>query len=158
MRTTLFALAVLAAPLGAFAQEDTRDARLEVAREYSARAMEDMDMGAMIQTMYQPIVDQARAAGQTVSEDQIERLDALYQEVFAPEMQRIMEGQPEIMADLFTLPELEALSEFYASDVGRSVMTKMPQVMQSVQPEIMTMVERTMPTVIPQVMQILQGG
>ena len=149
---TIAILACLALP--AWAQDD-RAARLDVARGYVEATLADIDMGAMISTMYAPVLDQVRASGQEVSEAQVAEIDALYQETFTGPMREIMLAQDEIMADLLTLEEIQALADFYATDAGSSVMRKLPEMTARQQPQIMALIETTMPTVIPQLQEIL---
>jgi uncharacterized protein len=107
--------------------------------------------------MYQPIIDQFAAAGRPLSPDQIARIDAIYQETMGDELLAIMRGQVGTMVEIFTLEELTALYEFYTSEIGRRVMSRLPEVMERSQPEIIAMAERTMPLIVPQVMAIIDG-
>lgn len=61
--------------------------------------------------------------------EQLAKIDALYQENYADKMATIMSSQDEIMADTLTLPELEALRDLYASESGRAVMVKLPDIL-----------------------------
>jgi hypothetical protein len=142
----------LAAP--ALAQ-DTREARLAVAQTYIDATLADMDMPALIRTMYQPILDQIASSGTRLTQGQIDRIDALYQQEMGPPMLNIMQQQAGIMADLFTLEEIETLARFYNTPVGRSVMQKLPQLVQAQQPAILAMVQNAMPRLIPQIQAIL---
>jgi hypothetical protein len=130
-----FALCLLA-PLPGHAQDD-RAARLEVAKEYVASTVADMDMGRVIEQMWKPLVPQIEGSiGKALSEDQLKQIDALYQETYAGKMIEIMSAQDEVMADLLTLPEIEALRDFYASENGRAVMMKLPDILAAQQPQI----------------------
>jgi len=144
---------VTALPL--HAQEDTREARLAVAEAYVEATLEDMDMAAVVRTMYLPLVDQFRAQGMPITDAQVAELDALYQAQMAGPMAEIMRQQPETMANIMTLEEITALRDFYATPVGRSVMMRLPEILSAQQPQIMAMVEGRMPVIIPQVQQIL---
>lgn len=132
---------------------ETREERLAVATEYNDAALADMDMDAMITTMWEPLVTQVAPQATDEQKDQIH---ALYVETFQPRMTEMMKQQPDIMADIYSLEELEALRDFYATPVGKSVIMKLPQVMQAIQPQLMAMVQETIPTIIPQVQQILE--
>lgn len=61
------------------------------------------------------------------------------------------------MADMLTLDEIRALRDFYATDLGRAVMMKMPDIMAKQQPAIMAMVQVTMPVVMPKLQEIVAG-
>ncbi len=153
-RLALTTLAVLAFSLPALGQ-DTRETRLARAQEYVAQSIMDLDLEAVVRSMYRPVLDQVAASGQQLSQDQIDRIDALYRATMLEPLRAIMMQQDQVMADLFTLEEIEALLAFYTSPVGRSVMTKMPQLMEIQQPAILNMVQSTMPTLIPQLQAII---
>ena len=154
LKTVAFSLCLLAPSVG-FAQDD-RDARLVVAKEYVTSAVADMDMPRVIEQMWQPLVQQIETStGTTLTPVQLEKINALYQETYATKMTDIMGAQDEIMADLLTLPELEALRDFYASEHGRAVMIKMPDIIAKQQPQIMEMVQATMPVIMPQLQAII---
>lgn len=153
-RLALTALAVVAFSLPALAQ-DTRETRLARAQDYVAQSMMDLDLEAVVRSMYRPVLDQVAASGRQLSQDQIDRIDALYMATMLEPLRAIMMQQDQVMADLFTLEEIEALLAFYTSPVGRSVMTKMPQLMEVQQPAILNMVQSTMPTLIPQLQAII---
>lgn len=144
----------LAAALPAAAQ-DTPEARLAAARAHTALVLQDLDIADVVRTMYAPLLDQLRSAGRAPTEDQLARLDALYQETMAAPLLEILGRQDQVMAEIFTLEEIEALAAFYASPVGRQVMTKLPRLIEAQQPEIMAMVQREVPRLIPQIQAIL---
>ena len=129
-----------------------------VAQEYVAQSLADMDMARVIGQMRQPLVRQIEGStGKALTPDQPAKIDTLYQETFAEKMTRFMSAQDAIMADLLTLPELEALRDFYASEAGRSVMIKLPDVLAKQQPLIMTMAQESMPVVMPKLQEIVVG-
>lgn len=136
---------------------DTYENRLAAATAYTQQTMADMDMEAMIRTMYAPLLDQIRGQGQVVTGDQVAQIHALYMDTMLEPLTTIMEGQNTVMAELFTLEEITALAEFYNTPVGRSVMTKLPQMMERLQPQIMVFVQGAMPQLIPELQRILGG-
>ncbi len=157
MRHVLTALPLafsLALTAPAFA--DTREERLAIANEYVANTFRDMDMEALIRTMWMPLVDQVTAQGQVVSDEQRTKIHALYMETFSDPMKSLMEGQGAVMADLFSLAELEKLRDFYATPEGRAIMQKMPEVMKAIQPEILLMIQQTLPDLMPKLTEIIQ--
>ncbi|MFN4191464.1 MAG: DUF2059 domain-containing protein [Tabrizicola sp.] len=151
----LFLAALLALPLPALAE--TREERVAVAAEYVELALQGFDMTAMIETMYQPILQQVAAGGQTLSEDQIGRIRQLYLDTFTEPMTRLMRDQAGIMADMFTLAEITALRDFYATPEGRSVMAKLPQLTAAQQPGMMALINDKMQGLMPQVLAIING-
>ncbi len=59
----LLIVTLLALPLPALAE--TREERVAVATEYVDLALQGFDMGAVIETMYQPVLQQVAAGGQS---------------------------------------------------------------------------------------------
>lgn len=154
MRPLILA-ALLSLPLPALAE--TREERIAVADDYVTMALAGFDMAAVIDTMWLPIVQQAEAAGQTVSADQQAALKALYSEAFTEPMTALMKDQSTIMADIMTLAEITALRDFYATPEGRSVMAKLPQLTAAQQPGVAKLVTEKMDGLMPQVLAILNG-
>jgi hypothetical protein len=145
----------LALPLPALAE--TRDERVAVARDYVELALQGFDMGAVIDTMYQPILQQVTAGGQTLTDDQVDRIRKLYADTFTQPMTDLMRDQAEIMADMMTLAEITALRDFYATPEGRSVMAKLPQLTAAQQPGVGKLIEEKMAPLMPQVLAIING-
>ncbi|MGL4235922.1 DUF2059 domain-containing protein [Tabrizicola sp.] len=146
---------LLALPLPALAE--TREERVAVAKEYVELALQGFDMSAMIETMYQPVLQQVAAGGQTLSEDQVGQIRQLYLDTFTEPMNKLMRDQSQIMADMMTLAELTALRDFYATPEGRSVMAKLPQLTAAQQPGIMALINENMSTLMPKVLAIING-
>lgn len=153
MFSLILRAALVVALLSTASYADTREERLAVAQDYTENTIADMDMDNVIRTMWEPILPMM---GITATNEQKAEIQALYMEVVEPRMIDILNGQAAIMADLFTLEELEALRDFYATPRGRSIMQKLPEVMKKVNPEIIAMVQETMPNVLPKVKEILE--
>ena len=137
------------------AAQDTYAARLAAANAYVTQSIGDIDLEAMVRTMYAPVLDQVRANGGRLSQAQINEIDALYMQIMLEPLRQIMLQQDRVMADQFTLEEINALLAFYTSPVGRSVMTKLPQLVQAQQPAVMAMVQSSMATLVPRLQAIL---
>ena len=149
-------LAVLMAlPLPALAE--TREDRVAAAEEYVELALQGFDMSAIIETMYQPVLQQVAAGGQTLSDAQIAQIRTLYLDTFTNPMTTLMRDQAQIMADLMTLGEITALRDFYATPEGRSVMAKLPQLTAAQQPGVMQLINDNMGRLMPQVLAIING-
>jgi len=101
---------------------ETREERLEVARSYTEMTVQDMDISAVIGLMYLPTVDLIKASGQTITDEEVAQLEAVFMEVYAAKMTDIFLANDEIMADMFTLAEIEALKEFYETPQGKVVL------------------------------------
>lgn len=148
-------LALLALPLPALAE--TREERVAVATEYVDLALQGFDMAAVIETMYQPILQQVAAGGQTLTEDQVATIRKLYLDTFTEPMTTLMRDQAQIMADMMTLGEITALRDFYATPEGRSVLAKLPQLTAAQQPGVMALINDKMSGLMPQVLAIVNG-
>jgi hypothetical protein len=155
MRALILATALLTLPLTGFAE--TREERLAVAEEYIDLALQDMDMAAIMTSMWRPLVQQAEAAGSVVTEDQQARLQTLYMETFEGPMTQLMKDQAGIVADIMTLGEITALRDFYKTPDGRAVMAKLPQLIQAQQPGVMALMQDNLPVLMPKVMAVLNG-
>lgn len=142
--------------LPAFAQS-TREERLAIAQEYIEASLADMDTARLLQSMYAPIIAQIEASGQTVTDDQRARVHALYERELLQPLMDIMAAQSDTMADLFTIEEITALRDFYNTSIGRSVMSKLPLVIETQQPQIMATVQGVFPRLIPELQAILQN-
>jgi Uncharacterized protein conserved in bacteria (DUF2059) len=147
--------ALLALPLPALAE--TREERVAAAAEYVELALDGFDMAAVIETMYQPILGQVEAGGQTLTEDQVAKIRTLYLDTFTDPMNALMRDQAQIMADIMTLGEITALRDFYATPEGKSVMAKLPQLTAAQQPGVMALVNDQMEGLMPQVLAIING-
>lgn len=151
----LLLAALLALPLPVLAE--TREEREAVASEYVELALQGFDMTAMIETMYQPILQQVAAGGQTLSDEQVGKIRQLYLDTFTQPMAKLMRDQAGIMADMFTLAEITALRDFYATPEGRSVMAKLPQLTAAQQPGMMALINDQMQGLMPKVLAIING-
>lgn len=150
---TLVVLLALSFP----ALAETREERLAVAKEYVDLALQGFDLNAVIETMYQPILSQVAAGGQTLTEDQIAQIRQLYLDTFTGPMTALMRDQAQIMADMMTLGEITALRDFYATPEGRSVLAKLPQLTAAQQPGVMALINDKMTRLMPQVLAIVNG-
>ena len=136
--------------------DDGRGARLTVAQAYVSATVEDMDIDELVRSMYRPLLAQIRASGQEVNAEQEAEIEALYLEQLSEPMRDMMLAQDEIMADLLTLTEIEALYAFYLTSVGRSVIQKLPRIVEAQMPMTMALVEEKMEIIVPRIMDILE--
>jgi hypothetical protein len=149
----LAALLSLALP----AHAETREERVAAAEDYVALALQGFDMSKMIETMYQPVLQQVAASGQKLSEAQVAQIRQLYLDTFTEPMTKLMRDQAGIMADMMTLAEIKALHDFYATTEGKSVMAKLPQLTAAQQPGIIQLINQNMEVLMPQVLEIVNG-
>jgi hypothetical protein len=152
----LSAAALAAALLGGQppAHAETREERLAAARLYVMPAVEDMVLDDVIRQIAASIVAEIAARGARIAPEQVAEFEALLLANLRAPLLDILLAQDEIMADVLTLEEIEALAEFYGSPAGRSVMRKLPEVMARQQPQIMAMVQGTMPSLTPEIVRI----
>ncbi len=151
----LMLIAFLASAPAALAE--TREERETVAKEYVELALQGFDMTLMIETMYQPILQQVAAGGQVLSEAQVGQIRQLYLDTFTTPLTGLMRDQAGIMADMMTLGEITALRDFYATPEGRSVMGKLPHLTAAQQPGIIALVEKNIADLMPSVIAIING-
>ncbi|WP_417248837.1 DUF2059 domain-containing protein [Celeribacter sp.] len=141
--------------LPAFAE--TREERLSLAQEYTAMAVADMDIEGIIAQMYIPILPQIEAStGTAITDEQRAKVHTLYMDEMYEPMREIMLAQADVMVDIYTYDEIEALYNFYKSDLGRSAMLKMPELLGAQQPMIMELVQTRMPGIIGQLQAIIE--
>jgi hypothetical protein len=138
MRTILSALlAVLALAAGPASAQDDLAERQAVAKEYLGLSLETMDFDAMAAqlsaSLLQPVAQRQPAL--YLSKEKV--LKGIVEQGLVESMRNAMLGVDAEMAKAFTLQELTALRDFYASPVGMSVMTKMPAFMAEAMPRIM---------------------
>ena len=147
--------ALLALPLPVLAE--TREERVAAASEYVDLALQGFDMSALIETMYQPVLQQVAAGGAKLTEEQVAKIRQLYLDTFTEPLTKLMHDQAGIMADMFTLAEITALRDFYATPEGKSVMAKLPQLTAAQQPGMMALINDKMTGLMPQVLAIVNG-
>jgi uncharacterized protein len=151
-----FLLAALLA-LPCPAKSETREDRVAIASEYVELAMQGFDMATLIETMYQPILQQVAASGQTLTDAQVAAIRKLYVDTFSAPMTSLMREQAGLMADMMTMAEITALRDFYATPEGRSVMSKLPQLTAAQQPGIGKLINDNMTGLMPQVLAVING-
>jgi hypothetical protein len=103
------------------------------------------------------MVEQMAQNRQQLTPEQIGKIETLFSEELTEPLTEVMQAQDEILADLLTLQELEALRDFYNSEHGRSVMEKMPQLAQIQQPMISRVLQNKMPVMMPKIREITTG-
>lgn len=154
MKSLLLAI-VLALPFPALAE--TREERVAAAEVYIDLALADFDMEAMIAMLYQPILDQVAAGGAVLDKAQSDMVHRLFMEAFAEPLPALMRDQAGIMADMMTLAEITALTDFTRTPEGKSVMAKLPQLTAAQQPALNAFIGQKMDELVPQVLAIVNG-
>lgn len=131
------------------------------ALDAAKRYMETPGMREMIDSMSSPeMMVQGLVASLPsdvkVTDEQIARIGEIMSGAFAaiqPEMERVM---LESTARHFTVEEIDAMIEFYSSDIGASVMSKMQPYMQDSMQQMMPQLMQVQQQVMPQVIEVLQ--
>lgn len=158
MRKFISALAVAAVLSTPALAEETYEQRLALATGYIEATLQDIDMAAMIETMWQPIIADIKSKEIPLGDAQIAQIAKLYQDEMTEPMNAIMLQQSAVMAEVFTFEEIKAIRDFYETDLGRAAMTKLPQMAERQTPMILQMVQEKMPVIIPQIQEILAQG
>ena len=144
MIRTLWALAIgflLALPVAAQEaaqdEEAARDEREAVAAEYREAFLAAADLDAMVVPMAQPLLNEIARVQPDVWEEKGDAITEIVTAYMRRNVEQSMEGMDAKMAEVFSMEELVALRDFYASDVGQAVMSKMPAFMAEVMPKVM---------------------
>lgn len=136
-RITLAAATALLLTHGAMAQDDTLDARIAVAQSYIDMTLDEMTPEGMADAAAGPVIRQLRLTSPSITEDQVNRIELMIGTEMAQINRDVVSQTAGDLAAVMTLEELTALRDFYASEVGRAVMTKMPDYLRSYQPQVM---------------------
>jgi hypothetical protein len=152
---TLAALALAAAP--ALAQDASpSDDRLQAAEGYvNSQAMQTA-LDELLST--DTFVAQLEASGMQLDADQTRTLAGIVDEEFAEVRPDLEEAMTAAAADAFTMDELAALNDFYASEEGRSIATKMSPFMQSFYEEIGPALRQTQEQIAMRAQEALNPG
>lgn len=147
---------IVATATGTTVFADDYESRLAVATEYSNMAADDLDMNTLIDRMLKPWVQGYELSGKKFSDAQLGELRALYLKRFSEPILEMVRNQGPIMAEIFTLAELDALLAFYKTPEGRAVMSKLPTLLEKQQPEMMNLVAGNMGPIMQSMQEIFQ--
>ncbi|WP_298492452.1 DUF2059 domain-containing protein [uncultured Maritimibacter sp.] len=139
-----------AAPL--FAQDVTEAARAYAELPAVQRQIDEMFAPDMVAQFFRAGVP----ASVVISPDQMVRIGAILSEAMLekkPEVMNVMVAQ---MSTLFTVEEIEALTDFYESDTGASAMAKMQPYMQGVMVSMTEVMGPVQQAVLPDIIEILE--
>ncbi len=90
-----------------------------------------LDSVTSVETMRSSLVSHLQAEGTTLSNDQIETLSRILQEEFDRIRPKFETAMTKAVIEIYSLKEIQALNEFYSSDVGASAMMKTGMFMRS---------------------------
>lgn len=122
--------------------ESESDARLGLAREYIGYSLETMDVDAMVGQMSEPILQGIQSRQPSLWAAKGVALTEIVKGAMGTSLRAALLGTDDAMAANFTLEELTALRDFYASPAGRSVMGKMGGFMGEVMPRVIEQTSR----------------
>lgn len=120
---------VVAALIATSAFADDMEERRAAAKSY----LESPAQQKMIDAMFSPdqMVAMLKAQMPTVSQDKLDAVAKIVSEELNSIRPKMEEVMLEAAVEQFTTEELEAMDEFYRSEMGEAVMLKMPGFMQS---------------------------
>lgn len=139
--TTLAALALAAATPALAQQDQGTPAQSEAPAELREAAQGYVESEAMQTALdellsTETFVAQLEASGMQLDPEQARTLAGIVDEEFADVRPELEDAMTVAAAGAFTMEELEALNDFYASEEGRSIATKMTPFMQGFYQEI----------------------
>lgn len=131
----MFRSAILAAVLmtgcisshSAFAQADTKEARLAAARAYISLTTNEDALRQTVAGTLEPLLDQIKARQPGLYAQKEAELRKLLENTMLQAARDANTGADERMADIFTLGEIRALQIFARSTTGKSVLKKLPR-------------------------------
>lgn len=117
-------------------------ALVDAARTYARTVNIADQLAKAAPTIGEAVADQVKQKNPSLSDSQIRAFtDAFFNSAFV-EQRAVLENMTLLMMlDTFTKDEMVALSQFYSSPVGLSILQKMPRVL-SRMPEVMAMMEK----------------
>ncbi|MEL6124919.1 MAG: hypothetical protein AAFR57_00820 [Pseudomonadota bacterium] len=156
MRTslaTLVAVGLLAA--GPVLGQEDRAARVALAEEYIALAVEDITVEQFSGSTADGVVDQLRGLNADLSGDKEARVRTLFGTELAEIMRDVMSDQAQVAADIYTLEELTLLKDLYTSPIGRSVLAKNAEFVRAYQPQVVEEMRSRMPRLNAEILEIV---
>ena len=130
--TLLAATALVAAP--ALAQTEPSADLQQAADSYVQSQAMQTALDELLST--DTFVAQLQASGVRLDQAQTETLASIVDEEFADVRSELEDAMSVAAVDAFSMEELEALNDFYGSEEGQSIATKMQPFMQSFYQEI----------------------
>jgi len=151
MRLLLALSIIIATAAPGFAQSDVEQ-RETLARELVEITTADSVMTPMIDAMW-PNIEMQITAGAQVDPQVLASLKQVLIAELDTAMDAVMGDFVASYAEIFTLPELEAILAFYRSDAGRKMMAQQPVIMQELLPKLTAELQQTVPQAIQRVVE-----
>lgn len=148
MKTTRLILTLLALSTGAIAQ-DNNAAKLALARETISAMKADKMIDAMTAQMKQMAAQMAAtnmpAEATPAQRKIIDNFQGKIMDLSMEMAKSMITQMDQVYADVFSEAELKAMTVFFKSPEGESMMAKQPQVMQRVMPLVQGLQRELMP-------------
>ena len=149
-KSILIAAGITAVLVATPAQAETQAERLAVAKAYLAVSMKAMNLEKVALISARPILNQVRQKQPKLFAEKGTKLRGMIKTILMESMQTAMAGLDQKLAATFTLKELNAMKDFFTSEIGRSVMAKMPQYMAAIQPAMQAAIRQSLPKLLGQ--------
>lgn len=138
----------------AFAQDTTALAEQYIALPSVQQMMTDMMSPEAMMAQLSAMMP----AGTTLTDDQRTRLGEVLQRTLGGLRPAMEEAMVASAAGTFTAEELQAMLDFYGSEVGASVLAKTQPMMADFMGRIGPQMQAAQAAMMPEVMAIMQGG
>lgn len=148
MNKLLLTLLLAASIIPGFAADEKK---LQLARDVIKATQADK----MFEQMTEQFQQMAAGSTENLSAEDKAKAEKVQKEVVALTMNSVkdlMKRMDAVYADVYTEAELVAMKTFFESEVGRSMLSKQPQLMQKMMPMVMEMQQ----TLVPQIQAIVE--
>ena len=146
-------------------EQDTTEERLKLAREHVELFVVDQMIGDMVPVMTRQIAQSLRASQPDKPDAEIDAVADRLAKLMAERMSADLPAlTADLMANHFTVGEIEALTTFYSTPDGRSIVGKMGSYNADVLQAVTPYVQRIAPEVAQQAIQellsegVISGG
>lgn len=143
---TFLFCAVSFTTLPTHANEESEHLRL--AREYVNMSVNEQMLDDMAVVGANQLLEAIKKKQPDLYAQKSEKLRLIIKRHFRSTLTIAMADFDLVMAETFTVDELRALMEFYSSDVGKSIMKKMPKSFEAVGPKVQESIRLSMPVLI----------
>ena len=122
--------------------------KLELAARYMKISTETMDLDKIAKTSAAPIMQRIKSTQPELYAEKGEKLEKIAVSTMKSLLDDAMNGLDQVLVNTFTKEELQALLDFYSSDVGLSAMRKMPTYMAALQPRMLKALQSSVPALL----------
>lgn len=151
-RTFVSALIIILTTITAKAQSADPE-RLALARAYLENVQNEATIKELIKNSSEPFLERIRATQPIVYSEKEDKIRELTESILLSVAKEVNEGMDLIVATTFSLDEIKALKEFSDSDIGKSVLAKMPELGVAIQPKMQSAMTRALPELFQSLQQ-----